>query len=75
MTRESPDIFIQWKGTNVCADFYCTCGEQMHFDGYFLYAAKCGACGLCWKLGTKVSLTPCGEDEPCLQTLEVDPCG
>lgn len=40
------DVFIQWKGTDVCLDYYCECGEQSHFDGYFAYRLKCPYCGL-----------------------------
>lgn len=43
--EDSPaHAFIQWKGTDVCFDFYCDCGEQGHFDGYFAYQFRCGSC-------------------------------
>ena len=44
-TREGePHCWIQWKGTNVCMDFYCECGEQSHVDADFTYHIKCPAC-------------------------------
>lgn len=47
-------MFIQWKGTDVCVDFYCPCGGGGHFDGLFAYALKCPACGAVWEMGTQV---------------------
>lgn len=37
--------FIQYKGTDICMDFYCECGKHLHFDGYFAYFIQCGYCG------------------------------
>lgn len=39
-----PNAFIQWKGTNVCLDFYCLCGDQFHLDEDFAYAVECPHC-------------------------------
>ncbi|WP_319502559.1 hypothetical protein [uncultured Draconibacterium sp.] len=39
------DGFIQWKGTDVCMDFHCECGQHNHYDGYFGYEVKCKKCG------------------------------
>jgi hypothetical protein len=47
--NQTPRAFIQWKGTDVCMDFHCTCGEQYHFDGFFAYAVKCN-CGKVWEM-------------------------
>lgn len=41
---EGPHAFIQWKGTNVCADYYCACGKHFHVDDYFAYAVQCPHC-------------------------------
>lgn len=51
-----PHIWVQWKGTNVCADIYCECGFSGHFDGYFLYFFKCPQCNQVWEVGTHVSI-------------------
>ena len=48
MTRYGDDVphaFIQWKGTDVCMDFYCSCGGYGHIDGMFVYYIKCADCG------------------------------
>lgn len=44
-----PNVFIQWKGTDVCFDFWCDCGEQSHYDGYFAYSFKC-KCGAIYEM-------------------------
>jgi hypothetical protein len=57
------EIFIQWKNTDVCFDFYCGCGEQSHYDGYYAYTVKCPYCLYVYEIPTsvKVSLT---DDDP-----------
>jgi len=47
---EGAYAFIQWKGTDACFDFTCDCGAEAHFDGYFAYVVKCGACGQEWEM-------------------------
>ncbi|MEU5156772.1 hypothetical protein [Glycomyces sp. NPDC021274] len=47
-------MFIQWKGTDVCMDFMCQCGANVHGDGYFAYNVECGACGAFYELGNQV---------------------
>ena len=42
--------FIQWKGTDVCMDFYCDCGVDFHIDAFFAYAIKCPSCGSIWEM-------------------------
>lgn len=44
------NAFIQWKGTDVCMDFRCECGEGGHFDGFFAYVVKCPGCGVLWEM-------------------------
>ncbi len=39
-----PHAWIQWKGTNVCMDVSCICGEQSHIDAEFVYNVKCPSC-------------------------------
>jgi hypothetical protein len=41
---DNPRAFLQWKGTDVCMDFYCDCGAHCHFDGYFAYVVECPHC-------------------------------
>ena len=45
-----PYVFIQWKGTDVCMDFYCKCGAHCHFDGDFAYAVRCPHCHTVWEM-------------------------
>ena len=40
-----PFGWVQWKGTDVCLDIHCECGELTHFDGDFCYHIACGKCG------------------------------
>ena len=40
-----PHGWIQWKGTDVCMDIHCKCGESTHIDADFAYHVKCGSCG------------------------------
>lgn len=53
---EQPSNFIQWKGTDVCIDLICSCGQQVHYDGYFLYAWKCAACKRIWEMAAAVGM-------------------
>lgn len=48
------DNFIQWKGTDVCMDFYCDCGHHNHYDGYFAYYVECEGCKQIFELDTKI---------------------
>ena len=47
---DGPQAFIQWKGTDVCLDLQCTCGEHWHFDGDFAYVLQCPTCGAKWEM-------------------------
>ena len=43
--ENKPHGWIQWKGTGVCMDIHCECGELTHIDADFAYYVKCGKCG------------------------------
>lgn len=68
--RDGPHAWIQWKGTNVCADIRCSCGNDTHVDDWFCYSVKCGKCGRLWGMDPNVTLVPLdaadvvGECEP-----------
>jgi hypothetical protein len=47
-------MFIQWKGTELCVDFYCPCGHHGHYDGGFAYFLLCPNCETTYELGTQV---------------------
>jgi hypothetical protein len=63
-------MFIQWKNTAVCLDFYCPCGAQGHFDGDFAYYLRCPSCGTVYRLGTQVIVKR--EDSPSSEPRELE---
>lgn len=60
---DEPHAWIQWKGTDVCMDIRCPCGELGHIDGLFAYQIKCSACGQHYAVGTNVVLAPMTEEQ------------
>jgi hypothetical protein len=36
---------LQWKGSDVCMDVHCVCGELAHFDGDYTFFIQCPTCG------------------------------
>lgn len=58
-----PNAFIQWKGTDVCADYYCICGEQFHIDSYFVYAVRCPHCKRRFEVSSMIELRELPPDE------------
>lgn len=56
-------MFIQWKGTDVCMDFHCDCGESYHVHGDFVYVLECPACGAKYELGTQVRARKLADQE------------
>lgn len=54
--RPKPHAFIQWKGTEACLDFICTCGRSRHYDEMFLYSITCD-CGLVWWMPSQLAPT------------------
>lgn len=48
------DMFIQWKGTELCADFHCDCGYHGHIDADFAYHVRCDGCGQVYEMGCQV---------------------
>lgn len=48
--------WIQFKGTNLCMDLRCDCGQLSHIDGDFLYFMKCGYCGKTYELNGRIEL-------------------
>ena len=52
---EGPHAWIQWRGTNVCMDVHCSCGEHGHVDADFAYFYRC-SCGKLWAVGRSLHL-------------------
>lgn len=44
-STERTHVFLQWKGIDACFDFWCECGANAHYDGYFAYCIQCSECG------------------------------
>lgn len=63
--EEKPEsrAFIQWKGTDVCMDIFCSCGTSSHLDGFFAYYVQCPKCGQIYENPHTVSLLPIAEHE------------
>ncbi len=51
-----PNAFIQWKGTNVCMDCYCLCGDQFHVDDDFTYAVQCPHCKRVYEMACHIEM-------------------
>jgi hypothetical protein len=67
-----PKAFIQWKGTDVCLDFHCTCGEQGHIDDDFAYYVQCMACGAVYEMPVTVPMRRLLEGEEPRMEPKVD---
>jgi hypothetical protein len=66
------EMFIQWKGTEVCLDFYCPCGAHGHLDDDFAYAVLCPACDTVYEMGTQVIVKRCEDMRDQAKRLDVD---
>ena len=68
----APYGWLQWKGTDVCMDFHCKCGEQTHLDTDFTYLIQCGKCKrVYWPNAHVTMLELEGQDR--IDALESDP--
>jgi hypothetical protein len=47
---DGTNMFIQYKGTDLCADLWCECGKHLHVDDYFAYAVQCPSCKAIYEL-------------------------
>ncbi len=61
--KDQPHGWIQWKGTTVCMDFFCSCGESNHIDSGFAYHVKCNKCGKVYFCNGHIELIEL-EEEP-----------
>lgn len=55
-TEKDHHGWIQFKGTNICLDVHCKCGELSHIDGDFVYFLQCPSCGLIYELNGYIEL-------------------
>lgn len=58
-----PYGWVQWKGTDVCMDIHCDCGEIGHIHGEFAYYVQCRACGKTYFVNGHVELVLLTADE------------
>ena len=63
--------FIQWKNTDICMDFFCECGAQHHYDGFFAYAISCPDCGAIYEMDYLVKPRRVEKTEYSLDPVEV----
>lgn len=68
----APTAHIQYKGTHICMDIRCECGEHTHFDGDFAYSIECGKCGMKYDMPSIVALEPYSDFHD-VKITDVDP--
>lgn len=51
-----PYGWIQFKGSTLCIDISCECGEGYHYDGSFCYFIRCPNCKKVFALNGHISL-------------------
>jgi phage FluMu protein Com len=54
--KKDPHGWIQWKGTDVCMDIHCKCGEHSHIDAEFVYFIQCPKCKTIYEVNGHVQL-------------------
>lgn len=57
-----PYGWIQWKGTQVCADLHCACGLHGHIDADFAYYVECPRCHRIYSMCANVMLHELSEE-------------
>lgn len=67
-----PSGWIQWKGTDVCMDVHCICGQSSHVDADFLYHVKCPYCGRVYYCNGHIELIELEEDPEELLTTTAE---
>lgn len=68
-------VFLQWKGTDACFDFTCSCGNSGHIDADFAYYIECGSCGQIWRMPCDLIATPVDRSESNDQAIWLDDGG
>lgn len=68
--------WIQWKGTEVCMDFYCNkCGQRSHIDDEFVYHIKCPTCSTVYMCNGHIQMIELSEEEAkeahCIKTPHI----
>ncbi len=55
-------LYVQWKGTDICADLHCDCGHHTHVCGDFMYTAMCEKCEQHYRLDEHITITKVDKD-------------
>jgi hypothetical protein len=64
-----PHGWVQWKGTEVCMDVHCKCGELFHIDASFAYFVRCPTCDTVYMCNGHIELIELEvEPESCIVT-------
>lgn len=64
-----PHAWIQWKGTDVCMDVQCKCGNSFHIDTMFAYHVKCLSCSTVYMCNGHIELIELEQEpENCVKT-------
>lgn len=53
---DRPSANMQLKGTNICLDVYCVCGESTHVDGEFAHYVLCSKCQRLFEVSQDIKL-------------------
>ena len=54
--KAKPHGWIQFKGSDLCMDIHCKCGEITHVDGEFIYFVECRKCSTVYELNGHIEL-------------------
>ena len=68
--HDNPHAWVQWKGTDVCADLRCECGYASHIDGWFAYHVKCPSCGQVYEMDGHINLIKLNHEPKGTQVAE-----
>jgi hypothetical protein len=64
---KGPSGWIQFKGTDICMDVKCSCGNMTHIDGEFVYFIKCVECGKVYELNGHIELIERNDEDKLIE--------
>lgn len=71
-TPTGPHAFIQWKGTDVCMDVRCACGDGFHIDGDFAHFVRCHHCNRVYQMDWHIRMEECDPADAYIPPLSED---
>lgn len=69
--KKKATAFIQWKGSNICIDVQCECGNDNHIDNDFVYFVKCERCQNVYALDSNIRLVKIKESDATPETTHI----